>query len=127
VNKVVKAGAVIAGAVCVLAGCATGFQPVAPQPMGFGKENPCNENEPVQRVQPEYPRGALSSQQPGWVALQYDVTVEGTLTNISVSASSPEGTFDQAATTALQQWRYPASDGAALSACRILFTFRPPG
>ncbi len=115
--------AVIASAVCLVAGCATtDFDPVAPQPMGFEKDNPCNEMEPIQRAQAEYPQGW---RQPGWVALQYDVAAEGAPSNIVVSSSSPQGSFDPIAIGALQQWRYHASEAPTVG-CRILFTFRPP-
>jgi periplasmic protein TonB len=113
-------------AACVLAACATSdFKPVAPQPAGFEKSNPCNEIEPAARVQPAYPEDARDAGQPGWVAVQYDVTIEGVVANASIFASSPEGLFDAAALAAVNQWRYPPQD-AAVSGCHLLLTFRPP-
>jgi TonB family protein len=116
---------ILAAVVSALAGCATSFELVAPQPVGLEKDNPCSRVEPVQRAQPEYPSGALRLRQPGWVALQYDVAADGTPTNIATSSSSPSGVFDDAATKALQQWRYRESE-TSHTGCRILFTFRPP-
>ena len=106
---------------CALASCAGGFVPVAPQPTGFEHDNPCNAVEPTQRAQAAYPSG---EEQPGWVAVQYDVAADGATANVLVKASSPAGVFDKAAVAAVSQWRYPADE--AVAGCRLLITFRPP-
>lgn len=116
----------IVAAACALTACATAdFRPVAPQPAGFETSNPCNELEPTARAQPQYPQDARDGGQPGWVAVQYDVTTEGSVANASIFASSPEGLFDEAALAAVNQWRYPPQD-AAVAGCHLLLTFRPP-
>ena len=114
--------AIVAAGICLVAGCGGGFVPVAPQPTGFDKDNPCNVIEPMQRAQAVYPPG---SQQPGWVALQYDINAEGATTNVAVVDSSPPGEFDQSAVAAVTQWRYRASE-TTHTGCKLLITFRPP-
>ena len=111
-------------AAALVAGCAMSFRPVEPQPTSFERDNPCNEAEPTQRAQPEYPASAARVAQPGWVALQYDINAEGAVSNITVPSSSPPGVFEDAARKALEQWRYRTEE--PLTGCRILFTFRPP-
>ena len=110
------------GVALLITACGGGFVPVAPQPTGFEHDNPCNAAEPTQRAQAAYPSGA--GDQPGWVALQYDIAADGATTNIVVKASSPPGVFDRSAIDAVSQWRYPADQ--AIAACRLLITFRPP-
>jgi|SRR5581483_5008255 len=114
--------AIIAAMSLVTAACGGGFVPVAPQPAGFEHDNPCNSAEPTQRALAVYPPSA--GDQPGWVALQYDIGADGATTNIVVKASSPAGYFDQAAVDAVTKWRYRADDATA--GCRLLITFRPP-
>lgn len=116
----------IAAGICLLAaGCAAPLALVNPQPVDFGRRNPCNDIDPVQRALPEYPARAADAGQPGWVALEYDVTPEGTPASVHVIDASPPGVFDAAAIAALEQWRYRAGD-AAHGGCRLLQTFRPP-
>lgn len=99
-----------------------GFEPVAPQPTGFEATNPCNVATPLVHPQAEYPSRA--GEQPGWVALQYDIGADGATGNVVVKASSPEGTFDRAAVAAVSQWKYRPDQ--AIAGCRLLITFRPP-
>ena len=99
-----------------------GFEPVAPQPTGFEAGNPCNVAAPIEHPQAEYPRGA--GEQPGWVALQYDIGSDGATTNVIVKAASPQGVFDRAATEAVSHWKYRPDQ--PIAGCRLLITFRPP-
>jgi protein TonB len=99
-----------------------GFVPVAPQPTGFEAGNPCNVAVPIEHPQAEYPSGA--GEQPGWVALQYDIAADGSTSNVVVKASSPEGLFDKSAVAAVSKWKYHPDQ--AIAACRLLITFRPP-
>jgi len=114
--------AIIAAMSLVTTACGGGFVPVAPQPTGFEHDNPCNLVSPIEHPQAAYPPSA--GEQPGWVALQYDITADGATTNVVVKASSPPGTFDQAAIDAVTKWRYRADEATA--GCRLLITFRPP-
>ena len=60
----------------------------------------------VKSVQPEYPRKAREDSVQGWVELDFTVAESGHVTDLSVHAANPRGVFDQAAMTALAQWRY---------------------
>jgi TonB family protein len=116
-----KNAIVVAGA-SLVAGCMGGFVPVAPQPTGFEQGNPCNLVAPIQHPPADYPSGA--GEQPGWVALQYDIGADGATSNVMVKASSPEDEFDRSAVAAVSQWKYRPDQ--AIAGCRLLITFRPP-
>jgi TonB family protein len=60
----------------------------------------------VKSVQPEYPRKAREDSIQGWVELDFTVAESGQVTDLSVHAANPRGVFDQAAMSALAQWRY---------------------
>ena len=60
----------------------------------------------VKSVQPEYPRKARADSIQGWVELDFTVAESGQVKDLSVHAASPRGVFDQAAMSALAQWRY---------------------
>lgn len=60
----------------------------------------------VKSVRPVYPAKAESGALEGWVELDFTVDETGAVRDVSVHAASPKGIFDQAATTALSQWRY---------------------
>ena len=60
----------------------------------------------VKSVQPEYPRKAREESIQGWVELDFTVAESGQVTDLSVHAANPRGVFDQAAMSALAQWRY---------------------
>jgi protein TonB len=60
----------------------------------------------VKSVQPEYPRRAREESIQGWVELDFTVAESGQVTDLSVHAANPRGVFDQAAMSALAQWRY---------------------
>jgi TonB family protein len=67
----------------------------------------------VKSVQPDYPRKAREAAIEGWVELEFTVTPSGLVNELAVTASNPRGVFDQAALTALSQWRYkPVMVGA---------------
>ena len=54
----------------------------------------------------DYPRAALTRGTEGWVDLDFEVTTEGKVTNITVSNASPPNVFDSAAKSALSRVRY---------------------
>lgn len=60
----------------------------------------------VKSVQPEYPRKAREDEIQGWVELDFTVAESGQVKDLSVHAANPRGVFDQAAMSALSQWRY---------------------
>ncbi|GIU41380.1 protein TonB [Shewanella sairae] len=64
---------------------------------------------PTMRVEPKYPVEAAKANQNGFVQLQFDITPNGAVTNVSVIKSSPEKVFDQVAIAALKQWQYQSS------------------
>ncbi len=61
---------------------------------------------PVVKDNPEYPRVAQRKGISGYVILQYTVTETGTVEDITVLQSSPEGVFDEAARQAAIKYRY---------------------
>jgi len=61
---------------------------------------------PFMRVQPNYPRRALSRGVEGFVDVVFDVTEYGATDNISVIYSEPSGVFDRASIKAVSQWKY---------------------
>ena len=61
---------------------------------------------PLVRVNPEYPRRALERGIEGWVHVRFTITTAGTVKDLVVVDSEPKGVFDEAATKAVQRWRY---------------------
>lgn len=57
-------------------------------------------------VNPVYPVKATAASTQGWVELDFTVGVNGTVSDLAVHAATPPGVFDQAALSALAQWRY---------------------
>jgi TonB family protein len=57
-------------------------------------------------VEAKFPADALRRKIPGWVELDFTVTTAGKVADITVHAADPAGTFEQAATDALSQWRF---------------------
>ncbi|MEX2207906.1 MAG: energy transducer TonB [Myxococcota bacterium] len=62
--------------------------------------------QPVFRPHPEYPERALRFRREGVVELEFTIAIDGTVHDIRVLRSEPEGVFDRAATKALAKWRY---------------------
>ena len=60
----------------------------------------------VKSVNPTYPRKAELSKIQGWVELDFTVTASGAVKDIAVHAASSPGVFEDAAISALAQWRY---------------------
>ncbi len=60
-----------------------------------------------------YPVDAKDKKVEGYVRVAYDVSVDGSVTNVRVIESDPPGVFDEAAVAAVRGWRFhPAiSDG----------------
>ncbi len=63
------------------------------------------EQEPLYRANPEYPKNMARKMKSGWVKLQFTISKSGFVKNIEVMDSSEKG-FEKASVKALEQWRY---------------------
>jgi protein TonB len=77
-------------------------------------------------VAPKFPTGARNRGMSGWVELEFTVMADGSTDDIVITNSSPRRTFDNAATTAVRQWRFKpvTRDGQVIAqraAVRIRF------
>lgn len=61
---------------------------------------------PISRVSPVYPRRAKSRGTEGFVKLEFTITSLGTVKDITVLESQPEGIFESAAKRALLKWKF---------------------
>ena len=68
------------------------------------------EVQPTHRVEPKYPIEAAKAGTEGSVVLKFDVIADGSVRNVEVVNAQPAYVFDKTAITALQQWRYKASN-----------------
>jgi TonB family protein len=80
----------------------------------------------LEYVAPKFPAATRNRGMSGWVELEFTVLPDGSTGDIVVTNSSPRRTFDNAAMTAVSQWRYkpPVRDGQAVAqraAVRIRF------
>ena len=88
-------------------------------------ENPL---ERIEYVAPKFPSSVRNRGITGWVELEFTVLEDGSTTNVVVTNSAPRRTFDNAAMTAVGQWRYKpvvARDGKIVeqrAAVRIRFS-----
>jgi TonB family protein len=60
----------------------------------------------VSSVPPAFPIDAALTRREGWVHLKFAIRPDGSVTDVEVVKSDPPGVFDEAAKTALNQWRY---------------------
>ncbi|MBD1584491.1 energy transducer TonB [Pseudoalteromonas sp. S16_S37] len=76
------------------------------------------EQTPLYRKEPEYPQSALRARAQGWVALEFTITPEGFVEDISVLDKQHGQLFVKNTINALKQWRYAPKfeDGKAVSA-----------
>lgn len=61
---------------------------------------------PVSTWRPQLPDAACRERTKGWVVLEYTVTKEGAVKDVSVLEASPGGVFDQSAIEVVSHWRY---------------------
>ena len=61
---------------------------------------------PIVRIQPSYPLEQLRNKQEGWVKIQFEVTVKGTVENPKIIESYPEKVFDRAAIAAILKFKF---------------------
>lgn len=67
----------------------------------------------ISREAPRYPSRALKTGTEGWVQVRFVIDTKGVPTNVTVAASEPKGTFDQAAIKSVKKWRFsPARNQA---------------
>jgi TonB family protein len=60
----------------------------------------------LKQVRPIYPKKAETSRLQGWVELDFTVTPSGAVRDVAVHATDAPGVFENAAISALSQWRY---------------------
>jgi TonB family protein len=60
----------------------------------------------LKSVQPVYPKKAEHNKTEGWVELDFTVAENGEVKDIAMHAASAPGVFDDAAISALSQWRF---------------------
>jgi len=68
---------------------------------------------PQIRIEPRYPIQAAKDKIDGSVVLKFDIMKDGSVMNITVIKSVPQGIFDKESRRALKQWKYQASDNGA--------------
>ena len=82
---------------------------------------------PIVRVQPIYPRRALTRNIEGWVLVEFVVTETGTVRDPVVLVAEPPGFFERAALNAVVKFKYkPKIDGGkavSVSGVRNRFVF----
>lgn len=61
---------------------------------------------PLVRINPEYPRRAMSRGIEGWVQFEFTITPSGTVSDVKVIDADPKGIFEDAATKAILRWKY---------------------
>lgn len=67
----------------------------------------------ISRAPPRYPSRALKNGQEGWVQVAFYVNEEGIPEDITIKGSEPDKTFESAAITSVEKWRFsPARNQA---------------
>jgi len=85
---------------------------VAAGPVAQVPKLPVAQPTPVHTTFPKYPWRARTKGIEGFVELAFSLDREGHVVDIEVVDSLPEGIFDQAATRALQKWKFAESGGS---------------
>jgi bla regulator protein blaR1 len=65
-----------------------------------------NEATPILRVEPKYPIEAAQQKIEGSVVLQFDITEDGSTSNIKIIKAEPQNVFTKNSIAALQKWQY---------------------
>ena len=63
-------------------------------------------SKPVVRIEPRYPINAAKQGIEGYVQARFDIDAKGTVSNVVIFKSEPEGVFDKVSIDALNQWKY---------------------
>jgi len=96
---------------------ATSAPPPKPRPVNVREQTPVAASSLTRTkyVAPKYPRAAQRRGQSGWVDIVFTVAVDGSVKDIEVLNSSPEGVFDGAAVRAVEKWAFePVFEDGAL-------------
>jgi len=81
---------------------------------------------PIQRIEPLFPARAYTERVQGWVCLRFAITAEGVVRDAVVTASAPQGYFEEAALVAVNQWTYqPAPSGSPGVKVLLQFAIAP--
>lgn len=72
---------------------------------------------PLSRVPPKYPLRAANRHIEGWVKIEFTITTLGTVIDPVVVDAQPADIFDEAAVTAISQWKFKEKkvDGVAVT------------
>lgn len=81
-------------------------QPVAVDAPAPEPTVPADDFDRIAASDPEYPPQALRAGVTGWVELEFTIASGGNVRDIQVVGAEPQGVFDDAARTALAQWRF---------------------
>lgn len=76
----------------------------------------------LRKVNPKYPRRAKMRRQEGYVQLSFYISKDGVVSNVSVVASKPKGSFEKASVKAIKRWKFKPSKEAKNAT--ITFNFR---
>jgi len=80
---------------------------------------------PISRVPPQYPLKARREGIQGYVTMEFTIRSDGSVTDIEVVGSNPEGMFEQAAMRALSRWKFePREQGGQKVSRRARQTIR---
>jgi TonB family protein len=79
---------------------------------------------------PQYPQSAREKGIEGWVDVQFTVTTDGTLSEVTIVGAQPVGVFEASALEAVRHWRYAPvlREGAAVTQrarVRVRFAVQP--
>lgn len=61
---------------------------------------------PLVQVSPRYPIEAAQNGKEGYVIVGFDITADGTVSNVRVLDANPKRIFDKEALSAVQNWKY---------------------
>jgi TonB family protein len=81
-------------------------RPAAGAPAPSREVVPAGQLTLIKRVAPTYPRRAELDRIEGWVELDFTVTTDGAVKDVTIHGAEPAGVFNAAAIKALTQWRY---------------------
>jgi TonB family protein len=80
--------------------------------------------EPISQPQPRYPDRALQAEREGVVRLRITIAPDGTVSDAAVLDARPRGWFENAALSAVRQWRYKPSGRTISTIAEIEFKLR---
>ena len=80
----------------------------APEPIDVLNQKPVTASSLTRTryVAPKYPRAAQRRGESGWVDIVFTVSLDGSVKDVGVRESQPEGTFDSAAVRAVEKWTF---------------------